>query len=209
MGGGNEATIRDELSVFRNSLKDGLTIVSTIEPIKDLHDQIGGQIIFEHHTGNLKDFALVDVNGHRTYYGSSDPNSIGSSILSSIYGGFNNDVFVRLESAFRAIEKENQLLRDKYIRWQVDRPNIHGVEDRERIIDSLEKRILELNSELNRYKSQSSVSVNISGDLQSYENKVRTLNNRIAELESQLRNSRQSSVPQPAASTSDGNSKEY
>lgn len=117
-------------------MKSGLTISGSVEPIRDL-DCIGSNIIFEHHTGDLKDFALVQTGGQRSTYGSSNVNQVGSSILSSIYGGFDNNVFVRLESAFRAIEKENQLLRDKYIRWQSDRPNVHGVEDRERIIDSL------------------------------------------------------------------------
>jgi len=78
--------------------------------------------------------------------------------------GTSNDVLVRLESSFRSIEKENQLLREKYIRWQKGMPNVHGVEDRDRIIDTLEKRIAELNSELTRMKSQSTVSVNVSSD---------------------------------------------
>lgn len=117
-------------------MKDGLTIVSNIEPIRGL-ENIGSEIIFDHHTGDLRNFALIDSEGHRTTYGSLDKNLVGSSVLSSIYGGFDNNVFVRLESAFRAIEKENQLLRDKYIRWQQERPNVHGVEDRERIIDNL------------------------------------------------------------------------
>eukprot|EP00178_Gracilaria_changii_P011498 TRINITY_DN3268_c0_g2_i4.p1 TRINITY_DN3268_c0_g2~~TRINITY_DN3268_c0_g2_i4.p1 ORF type:complete len:266 (+),score=28.90 TRINITY_DN3268_c0_g2_i4:1144-1941(+) len=202
---GDQDAFRNEISLFRNSLRDGLTIASTIEPIRGL-ENIGSEIIFEHHTGDLKNFAMIDSRGHRIQYGSTDRNSVGSSILSSIYGGFDNDVFVRLESAFRAIEKENQLLRDKYIRWQVDRPNVHGVEDRERIIDNLEKRILELNSELNQYKSQSSVSVNVSGNIQDYENKIRTLTGRITDLESQLRNSRQpQNITQSVSS--DGNVK--
>lgn len=70
---------------------------------------------------------MITESGKRINYGSKDKNALGSSILSSIYGGFDNDVFVRLESSFRAIEKENQLLREKYIKWQTDRPNVHGV----------------------------------------------------------------------------------
>lgn len=52
------------------------------------------------------------------------------------------------------------------MRWQKERPNVHGVEDRDRIIDNLEKKIVELSSELNRYKTQSSVSVNVVGNTQ-------------------------------------------
>lgn len=57
-------------------------------------------------------------------------------------------------------------MRDKYLRWQKERPNIHGVEDRDRIIDTLEKRIVELSSELSSFKSQGSVSVNVVGNTQ-------------------------------------------
>jgi len=73
------------------------------------------------------------------------------------------------------------------LRWQKERPNVHGVEDRDRIIDNLEKKIVELSSELNRYKSQGSVSVNVVGNTQEYELKIRTLNSKNQELESQLR----------------------
>lgn len=55
---------------------------------------------------------------------------------------------------------------------------------------------------------QGSVSVNVTGDAQDYENKIRTLNNRIIDLESQLRNQRQTqSISQ--TSSSDANIKEY
>lgn len=47
-----------------------------------------------------------------------------------------------------------------------ERPNIHGVEDRDRIINNLEQKIVELSSELNRVRSQSSVSVNVVGNTQ-------------------------------------------
>ena len=51
------------------------------------------------------------------------------------------------------------------MRWQKERPNVHGVEDRDRI-DNLEKKIVELSSELNKFKSQGSVSVNVVGNTQ-------------------------------------------
>lgn len=100
MNGGDN--IKDILGDFEGRINGGLTIISNIEPIRGLNT-IGSEIVFEHHIGNLTDFALIDENGHRTHYGSTDANNIGSSILSSIYGGFDNNVFVRLESAFRAI----------------------------------------------------------------------------------------------------------
>jgi hypothetical protein len=82
-------------------------------------------------------------------------------------GNFSDPKFFTLfESRFRALTKENELLRDKYLRWQRERPNIHGVEDRDRIIDNLEKKIVELSSELNGFKTQSSVSVNVVGNTQ-------------------------------------------
>lgn len=86
--------------------------------------------------------------------------------------------FTLFESRFRALTKENELLRDKYLRWQKERPNVHGVEDRDRIIDNLEKKIVELQSELNKFRSQSSVSVNVVGNTQEYELKIRTLNSK-------------------------------
>lgn len=43
---------------------------------------------------------------------------------------------------------------------------MHGVEDRDRIIDNLEKKIVELSSELSRVRSQSSVNVNVVGNTQ-------------------------------------------
>jgi hypothetical protein len=82
-------------------------------------------------------------------------------------GNFSDPKFFTLfESRFRALTKENELLRDKYLRWQRERPNVHGVEDRDRIIDNLEKKIVELSSELNGFKTQSSVSVNVVGNTQ-------------------------------------------
>ena len=39
-----------------------------------------------------------------------------------------------------------------------------GIEDRDRIIDTLEKKIAELSQELNMQKSQASVSVKVTGN---------------------------------------------
>lgn len=62
-----------------------------------------------------------------------------------------------------------------------------GIEDRDRIIDTLEKKIAQLSQELNALKSQTSVSVKVSGNADEYQLKIRTLSSKIDELESQLR----------------------
>ncbi len=74
--------------------------------------------------------------------------------------------FLRLQSAFREIERENQILRTKYIKWQEERPNIHAIEDKNRIINSLTNQIATLTNDISSLRSQSSVSVNISGNTQ-------------------------------------------
>jgi hypothetical protein len=95
--------------------------------------------------------------------------------------------FLRLQSAFREIERENEILRARYIKWQENKPNIHAIEDKNRIINSLTNQIATLTNDISSLRSQSSVSVNVSGNSQEYEIKIRTLNSRINELESQLR----------------------
>lgn len=166
----DQGKLRSELERFRGVITEGMTSftrLGSIEPVKDLQT-IGNGIIYEH-TSYL------------------DPH------LLKFAGNLDNDVFMRVQGAFRALEKENELLRDKYIRWQVDRPNIHGVEDRDRIIDTLERRIVELQGELNGFRSQSTVSVNVSGNTEAYERQIRTLNTRIQELEGRLKQTASSS----------------
>ena len=105
--------------------------------------------------------------------------------LGEIHGSDSN--FLRLQSAFRALEKENEVLRERYIKWQVDQPNPHLLEDRDRLIGSLRDQILNLNGQISSLKGKETVSVNVTGNTQEYEIKIRTLNSRIQELESQLR----------------------
>lgn len=176
-GGGNSANFKGEFDAFRGLLtmnRDRIAQLGSNAPMKDLH-ALGNGILFEHQMG---------VDG-----------SFTSSVLPWIYESTDNNVYVRMQSSFRALEKENELLRDKYIKWQTARPNIHGVEDRDRIIDTLEKRIVELSSEINRFKSQSSVSVNViegnrsqSGNNQELDLQIRNLSAKNRDLESQLRN---------------------
>jgi hypothetical protein len=76
------------------------------------------------------------------------------------------------------------------VRWQKEIPSAQAVSDKEKIIENLTRQIVGFTSEISTLKSQSSVNVNISGNTQEYEIKIRTLNSRIQELESQLRTQR-------------------
>lgn len=49
------------------------------------------------------------------------------SILGDIHGTDGN--YLRLQSAFREIERENQVLREKYIKWQSNAPSVHASGD--------------------------------------------------------------------------------
>lgn len=59
--------------------------------------------------------------------------------------------------------------------------------DQTRIIQNLRNEITTLNNQLSDFRRQSQVNVNISANTSEYEIKIRTLNSRIQELESQLR----------------------
>ena len=109
-------------------------------------------------------------------------------VLGDIHG--QGDGFVRLQSAFRALERENQLLKERYVKWQKEIPNAQLISDKERIIENLSRQLSSLTTELSTAKSQPHTSVNVSGNTQEYEIKIRTLNSRIQELESQLRTQR-------------------
>jgi hypothetical protein len=64
---------------------------------------------------------------------------------------------------------------------------LSGSEDKERIISSLRSQIASLTNEMSSLKVKSQVSVNVQGNTQEYEIKIRTLNSKIQELESQIR----------------------
>lgn len=108
-----------------------------------------------------------------------------TALLGDITGSDGN--FLRLQSAFRALTAENELLRARYVQWKEGLPNVHAIEDKDKIITNLTRQIVDLTSQIGSLKSQSSVAVNVSGNTQEYEIKIRTLNSRIQELESQLR----------------------
>ena len=107
------------------------------------------------------------------------------ALLGEIHGSDGN--FLRLQSAFRELERENQVLRERYVKWQTSQPSLSGSEDKERIISSLRSQIASLTNEISGLKIKSQVSVNVQGNTQEYEIKIRTLNSKIQELESQIR----------------------
>lgn len=106
-------------------------------------------------------------------------------LLGDIHGS--EEGFIRLQSAFRTLERENELLREKYVKWQKEIPNAYAIQDKEKIIENLSNQIVLLTGQVSTFKSQSSVNVNVSSNTQEFEIKIRTLNSRIQELESQLR----------------------
>lgn len=97
--------------------------------------------------------------------------------LGEIHGSDGN--FLRLQSAFRELERENQLLKERYVQWQSIQPSLTQIEDKERIIVSLRNQITNLTHEISTLKAKSQVSVNVQGNTQEYEIKIRTLNSKI------------------------------
>lgn len=107
------------------------------------------------------------------------------AVLGEIHGTDGN--YLRLQSAFRELERENQVLKERYIKWQTSQPSLTVSEDKERIISSLRSQIASLTNEISTLRAKSQVSVNVQGNTQEYEIKIRTLNSKIQELESQIR----------------------
>ena len=84
--------------------------------------------------------------------------------LGEIHGTDGN--FLRLQSAFREVERENQVLRERYVKWQTTKPSLSGSEDKDRIISSLRSQIASLTNEISSLKAKSQVSVNVQGNTQ-------------------------------------------
>jgi len=97
-----------------------------------------------------------------------DPRTLQSEeyvqVLGDIHG--QGDGFIRLQSAFRALERENQLLKERYVKWQKEIPNAQLLSDKERIIENFSKQIANLTTELSTVKSQPTTSVNVTGNTQ-------------------------------------------
>ena len=146
---------------------------------------------FEHNasiSGELRRvfLGIDEVRGALTI----DPKSIQVEEIVHVLGDIHGtgDGYIRLQSAFRALERENQLLKDRYVKWQKDVPNAQLLTDKERVIENLSKQIATLTTELSTAKSQPHAGgVRVDVNAQEYEIKIRTLNSRIQELESQLR----------------------
>ena len=97
-----------------------------------------------------------------------DPKSLKTEeivhTLGDIHG--NGDGFIRLQSAFRTLKRENELLQEKYVKWQKTVPSAQIVSDKERIIENLTRQIASLTTEISTVKSQPSSTVNVSGNVQ-------------------------------------------
>lgn len=73
------------------------------------------------------------------------------------------------------------------MKWQKEVPNASVLADKEKIIESLTRQIANLSIDISSLRSQPVTSVNVNANTQEFEIKIRTLNSRIQELESQLR----------------------
>ena len=104
----------------------------------------------------IRSSLTLDVRGLRTEETTYE--------LGDIHG--DGDGYIRLQSAFRALERENSLLRERYVKWQKEVPNAQAISDKERIIQNLSKQIAGLTSELSTVKSQPTTSVNVSSNVQ-------------------------------------------
>lgn len=100
---------------------------------------------------------------------------------------------MRFESYLRERLAENDLLRTRLIEIEKGKPvgtsisTVSISSDQTRTIQNLRNEITTLNNQLSELKRQGQVNVNISANTSEYEIKIRTLNSRIQELESQLR----------------------
>jgi len=107
-------------------------------------------------------------------------------LLGEIHGSDGN--FVRLQSAFRALEEENIVLRQKIVAIADKQPSIHGIQDRDMIIENLRNQIVNFTTEISNLKhaTTSSVTVNVEGN-KNLELQMKTLNSQNSELASKVR----------------------
>jgi flagellar biosynthesis chaperone FliJ len=104
-------------------------------------------------------------------------------IFGDIHGS--GEDFTRLQGFYREATYNVELLREKLVASEKARVSTgtSGV-DHSRTIDALRKEITAQQEEIRRYRSQSPTS---GGSNQEYETKIRTLQSRIQDLESQIR----------------------
>jgi hypothetical protein len=147
----------------------------------ELNRNLGGGnvVVFSKLFGDFNNFLNSEI---RTIHYEEEP----IAILGEITGSDGN--FLRLESVLRERDAENRLLREKLLAIEKEKPSSINIStDQSRTIQNLRNEINNLTSQLSTLRAQSSVSVNISANTQEYEIKIKTLNSRIQELESQLR----------------------
>lgn len=94
---------------------------------------------------------------------SIDPKSLRTDEKLFVLGDINgsDEGYFRLQSAFRALEKENELLRDRYVKWQKEIPNASLLSDKERVIENLTRQIADLTLQVSSYRSQPVTNVNV------------------------------------------------
>ena len=105
-----------------------------------------------------------------------------TGLLEDVFVHSTHEHFIRVDSAFREIIAENEHLKNALIKAKTQIPSLEGIADRERVINTLERRIVELNGEISRLRSQTQVSVNVQGSTEEYQIRIRTLNSKIEEL---------------------------
>jgi hypothetical protein len=116
-------------------------------------------------TGNMNQVSVVlgDLNalieGQRKEEGLNQSSPLDELLIHQMH-----EKSVRLDSAFREILEENERLRAKLLQHSEQLPSRSLLEDRDRIINTLEGRIVELSNEINFLKSQSNVSVKVTGN---------------------------------------------
>jgi hypothetical protein len=97
-----------------------------------------------------------------------DPRTLRSDEPVFVLGDINGSEsgYIRLQSAFRALKTENELLRGRYVKWQKEVPNASILADKEKIIESLTRQLTGITSEISSLRSQPVTSVNVNNNTQ-------------------------------------------
>jgi hypothetical protein len=140
----------------------------------------GGQQVSVHISGLLGEFKSIFSSDISTFINDDEP----MRIFGDIHGS--GEDFTRLQGLYREATYNVELLREKLVASEKARvtTGTSGV-DHTRTIDALRSEITAQQEEIRRLRSQSSVSGG--SNIQEYETKIRTLQSRIQDLESQNR----------------------